>query len=84
MPGQDIVSIEPATGAILWRQMPGDADTEVAVGDREGSTGYDSIDQDLQVYFVVAGVDAGEIVDGIGIDPNSGTSEFGTCTLRKP
>ncbi len=31
MPGQEIVSIEPATGAILWRQMPGDADTEVAI-----------------------------------------------------
>ena len=31
MAGQEIVSIEPATGAILWRNMPGNADEEVAV-----------------------------------------------------
>ena len=31
MAGQEIVSIEPATGAILWRNMPGDVDEEVAV-----------------------------------------------------
>ncbi|AJP71926.1 succinylglutamate-semialdehyde dehydrogenase [Sphingomonas hengshuiensis] len=31
MPGQEIISTEPATGAILWRQMSGDADTEVAI-----------------------------------------------------
>ncbi|WP_374137644.1 aldehyde dehydrogenase family protein, partial [Sphingomonas sp.] len=31
MLGQEIVSTEPATGEILWRQMPGDADTEVAI-----------------------------------------------------
>ena len=30
MAGQEIVSIEPATGALLWRGMPGDADEEVA------------------------------------------------------
>ncbi|MHA6719448.1 succinylglutamate-semialdehyde dehydrogenase [Sphingomonas sp. RS6] len=31
MPGQEIISTEPATGAVLWRQMAGDADTEVAI-----------------------------------------------------
>jgi succinylglutamic semialdehyde dehydrogenase len=30
MPGQEIISTEPATGAVLWRQKAGDADTEVA------------------------------------------------------
>jgi succinylglutamic semialdehyde dehydrogenase len=30
MPGTEIISTEPATGAVLWRQMSGDADTEVA------------------------------------------------------
>ena len=30
MAGQEIVSIEPATGAVLWRNMPGDADEAVA------------------------------------------------------
>ena len=30
MPGQEIISTEPATGAVLWRQRAGDADTEVA------------------------------------------------------
>jgi len=30
MAGQEIVSTEPATGAVLWRQMPGSADDEVA------------------------------------------------------
>jgi succinylglutamic semialdehyde dehydrogenase len=31
MTGQDLISIEPATGAELWRQPVGDADTEVAL-----------------------------------------------------
>ena len=31
MAGQEIVSIEPATGAILWRAMPGEVDEEVAI-----------------------------------------------------
>jgi succinylglutamic semialdehyde dehydrogenase len=30
MPGTEIISTEPATGAVLWRQMSGDADHEVA------------------------------------------------------
>ncbi|NML05445.1 succinylglutamate-semialdehyde dehydrogenase [Sphingomonas sp. G-3-2-10] len=30
MPGLEIISTEPATGAVLWRQPAGDADTEVA------------------------------------------------------
>jgi succinylglutamic semialdehyde dehydrogenase len=30
MPGQEIISTEPATGAVLWRQQSGDADAEVA------------------------------------------------------
>lgn len=30
MPGQEIISTEPATGAVLWRQRVGDADVEVA------------------------------------------------------
>ena len=30
MPGQEIISNEPATGAVLWRQPVGDADAEVA------------------------------------------------------
>lgn len=30
MAGQEIISTEPATGAILWRHMPDDVDTEVA------------------------------------------------------
>ena len=30
MAGQEIVSTEPATGAVLWRNMPGDVDEEVA------------------------------------------------------
>ncbi|MBA4047366.1 MAG: succinylglutamate-semialdehyde dehydrogenase [Sphingomonas sp.] len=30
MAGQEIVSIEPATGAVLWRNMPGNVDEEVA------------------------------------------------------
>lgn len=30
MPGPEIISTEPATGAVLWRQPSGDADTEVA------------------------------------------------------
>ncbi|RYD54754.1 MAG: N-succinylglutamate 5-semialdehyde dehydrogenase, partial [Sphingomonadales bacterium] len=30
MPGLEIISTEPATGAVLWRQKIGDADTEVA------------------------------------------------------
>jgi len=30
MPGQEIISTEPATGAVLWRQTVGDADVEVA------------------------------------------------------
>ena len=30
MAGQEIISTEPATGAILWRQKSGDVDTEVA------------------------------------------------------
>jgi succinylglutamic semialdehyde dehydrogenase len=30
MPGTEIISTEPATGAVLWRQMSGDADREVA------------------------------------------------------
>ncbi|KTF69159.1 succinylglutamate-semialdehyde dehydrogenase [Sphingomonas sp. HT-1] len=30
MPEQELVSIEPATGALLWRRPVGDADTEVA------------------------------------------------------
>ncbi|MCW3838055.1 succinylglutamate-semialdehyde dehydrogenase [Sphingomonas canadensis] len=30
MPGQEIISTEPATGAVLWRQRTGDVDTEVA------------------------------------------------------
>ncbi|MES2988154.1 MAG: succinylglutamate-semialdehyde dehydrogenase [Pseudomonadota bacterium] len=30
MAGQEIISTEPATGAVLWRQKSGDADTEVA------------------------------------------------------
>ena len=29
MPGPEIVSMEPATGAMLWRAMPGDVDREV-------------------------------------------------------
>ena len=29
MAGQEIISIEPATGAVLWRHMPGSADEEV-------------------------------------------------------
>ncbi|WP_066649179.1 MULTISPECIES: succinylglutamate-semialdehyde dehydrogenase [Sphingomonas] len=31
MAGQEIVSTEPATGAVLWRNMPGDVDEEVAI-----------------------------------------------------
>lgn len=31
MPGTEIISTEPATGAVLWRQMSGDADREVAL-----------------------------------------------------
>lgn len=31
MPGQEIISTEPATGAVLWRQPVGDADAEVAI-----------------------------------------------------
>lgn len=31
MLGQEIISTEPATGTVLWRKMPGDADTEVGV-----------------------------------------------------
>ncbi|WP_164034249.1 aldehyde dehydrogenase family protein, partial [Serratia marcescens] len=31
MPGTEIISTEPATGAILWRQTSGDADKEVAL-----------------------------------------------------
>lgn len=34
MSGQEIISTEPATGAILWRQQCGDADTEVAFARR--------------------------------------------------
>jgi succinylglutamic semialdehyde dehydrogenase len=34
MPGQEIISTEPATGAVLWRQPSGDADTEVALARR--------------------------------------------------
>ncbi|MBC9031279.1 succinylglutamate-semialdehyde dehydrogenase [Sphingomonas sp. JC676] len=34
MPGQEIISTEPATGAVLWRQMSGDADTEVGIARR--------------------------------------------------
>lgn len=30
MPGTEIISTEPATGAVLWRRMSGDADAEVA------------------------------------------------------
>ncbi|OSZ66797.1 succinylglutamate-semialdehyde dehydrogenase [Sphingomonas sp. IBVSS2] len=30
MPGTEIISTEPATGAVLWRQARGDADREVA------------------------------------------------------
>lgn len=30
MSGQDLISIEPATGAVLWRGTAGDADAEVA------------------------------------------------------
>lgn len=30
MAGQEIISTEPATGAVLWRQKSGDADVEVA------------------------------------------------------
>jgi succinylglutamic semialdehyde dehydrogenase len=30
MPAQEIISTEPATGAVLWRRMSGDADAEVA------------------------------------------------------
>ncbi|WP_066794417.1 succinylglutamate-semialdehyde dehydrogenase [Sphingomonas soli] len=30
MAGQEIISTEPATGAVLWRRMAGDADAEVA------------------------------------------------------
>jgi len=30
MPGQELISTEPATGAVLWRQRIGDADAEVA------------------------------------------------------
>ncbi|UZK67093.1 succinylglutamate-semialdehyde dehydrogenase [Sphingomonas sp. M1-B02] len=30
MPGQEIISTEPATGAVLWRQPVGDVDAEVA------------------------------------------------------
>ncbi|MES2442254.1 MAG: succinylglutamate-semialdehyde dehydrogenase [Pseudomonadota bacterium] len=30
MPATEIISTEPATGAVLWRQRVGDADTEVA------------------------------------------------------
>jgi succinylglutamic semialdehyde dehydrogenase len=30
MPGTEIISTEPATGAVLWRQKVGDADVEVA------------------------------------------------------
>ncbi len=30
MPAQEIISTEPATGAVLWRQRSGDADAEVA------------------------------------------------------
>jgi succinylglutamic semialdehyde dehydrogenase len=30
MTGQELVSIEPATGEVLWRGLPGDADQEVA------------------------------------------------------
>ena len=31
MAGQEIVSTEPATGAVLWRNMPGDVDEEVSI-----------------------------------------------------
>ncbi|MDQ0251389.1 succinylglutamic semialdehyde dehydrogenase [Sphingomonas kyeonggiensis] len=31
MPGTEIISTEPATGAVLWRQTSGDADKEVAL-----------------------------------------------------
>lgn len=31
MPGTEIISTEPATGAVLWRQTRGDADREVAL-----------------------------------------------------
>jgi succinylglutamic semialdehyde dehydrogenase len=31
MPVQEIISTEPATGAVLWRREVGDADTEVAI-----------------------------------------------------
>ncbi|URW76792.1 succinylglutamate-semialdehyde dehydrogenase [Sphingomonas donggukensis] len=41
MAGQEIVSIEPATGAILWRGMPSDVDEEVARA-REGWAGWAS------------------------------------------
>jgi succinylglutamic semialdehyde dehydrogenase len=34
MPGQEIISTEPATGAVLWRQKSGDADHEVAFARR--------------------------------------------------
>jgi succinylglutamic semialdehyde dehydrogenase len=30
MAGQEIISTEPATGAVLWRQRVGDVDAEVA------------------------------------------------------
>jgi len=34
MPATEIISTEPATGAVLWRQAVGDADTEVAAARR--------------------------------------------------
>ncbi|RYD92801.1 MAG: succinylglutamate-semialdehyde dehydrogenase [Sphingomonadales bacterium] len=34
MAGHEIISTEPATGAVLWRQMSGDADIEVAYARR--------------------------------------------------
>jgi succinylglutamic semialdehyde dehydrogenase len=41
MPSAEIVSFEPATGAILWRGMAGDADAEVAAA-RAGWAGWAS------------------------------------------
>ena len=38
--------------------------------------------QDLQIHFVVGGVDAGGIVDRVGVDASAGTGIFDAAQLR--
>ena len=49
---------------------------ELAVGDGEA-------EQDLDVDLVVGGVDAGGVVDGVGVDPAAGERVFDAAELRE-